>query len=77
MPGAGPQFTHAFAEAQTRLLGESVTMLPSIPDRISAEAWAILADPDRLIRISANGRERMGQIGASSRLATAILTHAR
>ena len=77
IPGAGPQFTYAFAEAQTRLLGESVTLLPSVPNRIAAEAWAILADPDRLIRIADSGRRRMGEIGASSRLATNIMSHAR
>jgi hypothetical protein len=67
LPGAGPQFTPAFAEAQTRLLGESVTLLPPDPARVAAEARALLADPDRLARIAANGRARMGPPGASAR----------
>ncbi|MFN3428597.1 MAG: lipid-A-disaccharide synthase-related protein [Candidatus Sericytochromatia bacterium] len=76
VPGRGPQFTHAFAEAQTRLLGESVTLVTGGPDRIAEAAWAILADPDRLHRIAENGRQRMGESGASSRLARHIMSHA-
>jgi uncharacterized protein (TIGR03492 family) len=77
LPGQGPQFTYAFAEAQTRLLGESVTLLPNDPDRIAQEAWALLADPARLAKIVANGRARMGERGASSRLASDIMSQAR
>ncbi|MNS35731.1 hypothetical protein D3C72_678960 [compost metagenome] len=76
VPGRGPQFTYAFAEAQTRLLGESVTLVTGGPDRIAEAAWAILADPDRLHRIAENGRLRMGESGASSRLARHIMWHA-
>lgn len=76
VPGRGPQFTYAFAEAQTRLLGESVTLVTGGPDRIAEAACAILADPDRLHRIAENGRLRMGESGASSRLARHIMSHA-
>lgn len=72
LPGGGPQFTPAFAEAQTRLLGESVTLLPPDPKRIAAEARALLGDPARLRRIAANGQARMGPPGSSARLAAAI-----
>ena len=72
LPGAGPQFTPAFAEAQTRLLGESVTLLPADPVRVAAEARALLADPERLARIAANGRARMGPPGAGARIAAAL-----
>lgn len=76
-PGAGPQFTYAFAEAQTRLLGESVVLLPPDAHRMASTAWRILGSPDQLARIAANGRERMGQAGASSRLANDIMSIAR
>lgn len=76
-PGAGPQFTYAFAEAQTRLLGESVILLPSDARRIAEKAWAIMADPDLRAKIAVNGRERMGEAGASSRLADDIMSNAR
>jgi uncharacterized protein (TIGR03492 family) len=75
--GRGPQFTYGFAEAQTRLLGESVKLLPNEPHRIAAEAWGLLADPDRMSRLAENGHIRMGDPGASIRLANAIMSHAR
>jgi hypothetical protein len=72
VPGAGPQFTPAFAEAQTRLLGPSVTCLPAEKARIQAEIREILGDPDRRVTIANNGRERMGPPGASRRISGAI-----
>ena len=72
LPGRGPQFTASFAEAQTRLLGESVLLLPDEPARIAAEAWALLGDPARLDRLAENGRRRMGPPGAASRIAEAL-----
>jgi uncharacterized protein (TIGR03492 family) len=77
LPGAGPQFTYAFAEAQTRLLGPSVTLLPDDPAALATAAWSLLTDPKRLADIAANGRARMGEPGASSRLAKDIMSHAR
>lgn len=72
IPGPGPQFTAAFAEAQTRLLGESVLMLPDRPEVVAEAFWALLADEERLGRIAANGQARMGEPGASARIAEAI-----
>lgn len=77
LPGAGPQFTYAFAEAQTRLLGPSVILLPDDPAAIAMAAWSLLADPKRLSDIATNGRARMGEPGASSRLAKDIMSLAR
>jgi uncharacterized protein (TIGR03492 family) len=77
IPGAGPQFTYAFAEAQTRLLGPSVTLLPDDPAALASAAWSLLADPKRLADMATNGRARMGEPGASSRLAKDIMSHAR
>lgn len=73
IPGRGPQFTRAFAEAQTRLLGESVLLLPDEPARVAAEAWGLLDDPARLARIAANGQARMGPSGAAARIAEAYV----
>lgn len=72
IPGAGPQFTASFAEAQTRLLGESVLLLPDEPERVAAAFWELLADGERLARIAANGTTRMGEPGAAGRIAEAI-----
>lgn len=68
-PGAGPQFNPAFAEAQTRLLGESVLLCPPEPAAIARELWGVLGDSERLAQIRANGKARMGEPGASERIA--------
>jgi uncharacterized protein (TIGR03492 family) len=68
MPGAGPQFTAAFAEAQTRLLGPSVIWVAS-PDRLPAAVQALLGDADRLALIHRNGQQRLGPPGAARRIA--------
>lgn len=68
-PGSGPQFNPAFAEAQTRLLGESISMVAADPEAVARELWEILGDDERLERIRKNGRERMGLPGAAERIA--------
>lgn len=72
IPGAGPQFTYAFAEAQTRLLGAGVTLLPDDPARVAGEAWSLIDDAPRRAAIAAEGRARMGPPGASARIADAF-----
>jgi uncharacterized protein (TIGR03492 family) len=71
-PGNGPQFTYAFAEAQTRLLGSSV-ILVARPERVAGEIKALLQDSDRIQLIATNGRRRMGVAGAAERIANTIL----
>lgn len=73
-PGPGPQFTYAFAEAQSRLLGPSV-MLLSQPSEVGAALQACLADGPRLQYIAENGRRRMGQPGAAGAIAKALHQH--
>ncbi len=74
-PGAGPQFTYAFAEAQMRLLGESVQTIgtqPADAATIDQAAQAIrqtLADRDYLARCRANGLERIGGAGGAAAMA--------
>lgn len=70
--GSGPQFTPAFAEAQTRLLGTSV-MLARYPAEGSELIKALLSDPDRLQLIAQNGYRRMGKPGAGDRIAQKLI----
>lgn len=73
LPGQGPQFTPAFAEAQTRLLGPSISLVES-PDQVGCEMQRILQDPDRLQLIQDNGYRRMGAPGAALRIAQRLLS---
>jgi uncharacterized protein (TIGR03492 family) len=72
VPGAGPQFTPAFAEAQTRLLGESVILVPQ-PQDVGVEIQQLLQQPDRLRSIAQNGLLRMGTSGAARRIAECLM----
>ncbi len=72
IPGAGAQFTPAFAEAQTRLLGNSVTLVEQ-PQQIASAMRSLLSDPDRLGAIALNGRRRMGEPGAAARIADCLI----
>jgi uncharacterized protein (TIGR03492 family) len=72
LPGTGPQFTPAFAEAQTRLLGPSV-ILVSEPSHLGHHVNTVLANPDQLHRIQHNGTQRMGSPGASDAIARTLI----
>jgi uncharacterized protein (TIGR03492 family) len=72
IPGEGPQFTATFAEAQTRLLGESV-ILVSQPQDVGMEMHKLLQQPDRLQSIARNGLLRMGTPGAAKRIAACVI----
>lgn len=72
IPGDGPQFTPGFAEAQTRLLGESVILIEK-PEDAAAELRSLLNDRDRLQRIAENGKRRMGEPGAAARIAKYLM----
>ncbi|NET49142.1 MAG: hypothetical protein F6K09_10550, partial [Merismopedia sp. SIO2A8] len=73
IPGAGPQFTPAFAEAQTRLLGPSVIPVSS-PDGVGDAIASLLAHPVQQAHIRENGRSRMGTPGAAERIAQCLMT---
>jgi uncharacterized protein (TIGR03492 family) len=79
LPGAGPQFTYSFAEAQMRLLGDSIETIGTKPaDAASIKEAALvinrtLADPVRLGYCSRHGQERVGGKGAAAKMAAAIL----
>ena len=78
IPGYGPQFTYAFAEAQMRLLGCSVTTIgknPDDPDLVAQgidKIFAILTDAKYQARCRQNGLERIGKAGASQAIAAYV-----
>ena len=72
LPGPGPQFNPAFAEAQTRLLGESIILVDQPKDAGSA-LEKLIPDTQRLQNIYDNGLRRMGASGAGQRIAEVLL----
>ncbi len=72
IPGNGPQFTKAFAEAQSRLLGESLILVEQ-PNQVANIIQTLLRDPDRLQQIAENGMRRMGKPGAACRIADYLI----
>ena len=75
IPGAGPQFTYTFAEAQMRLLGSSIQTIgtkPATAETIAQAAQAIqrtLADAAYLQQCRENGLERIGGAGGGDAMA--------
>ncbi len=72
LSGRGPQFTSTFAEAQTRLLGDSVIWVRH-PNQLPSAVQALLQDSQRLQHIGKDGRRRLGNSGASERIAQLLL----
>lgn len=79
IPGAGPQFTYAFAEAQMRLLGSSVKTIGKSPnddslfENVAKNIDKILDDSDYLDTCLQNGKQRVGDAGGSVGIAQGIL----
>ena len=72
MPGQGPQFNPKFAEAQSRLLGESLILVEK-PEQVGQVIKDLLQDDQRLEAIRENGHKRMGEPGAAKRIAKQII----
>jgi len=72
IPGKGPQFNYAFAEAQSRHLGASVIIVEQ-PTQVADAVKSLLSDSDRLKVIAENGFRRMGKPGAARRIAACLL----
>ncbi len=72
LSGQGPQFTAAFAEAQTRLLGCSILHLEN-PTQTAPKLQDLLQTPDRLTAIALNGQQRMGKPGSAARIAQKLI----
>lgn len=79
IPGPGPQFTYLFAEAQMRLLGDSVITIGTRPATARTLTQAaikideILDNPTYLAHCQENGRERVGEPGGSAAIAHKII----
>lgn len=71
IPGQGPQYTPAFAEAQSRLLGTSLLLLNN-PRQVPQVLQSLLQNPETLQMISDNGIRRMGKPGAARRIADCL-----
>jgi uncharacterized protein (TIGR03492 family) len=69
LAGDGPQFTWAFAEAQSRLLGPSIHLVN--PDTLPEILMALLTSMPQ-DRYQKNGQLRMGTPGASARISSQI-----
>lgn len=81
VPGNGPAFTYRFAEAQNRLLGDSVQVIGTQPanSHIIKEAEEAvdrtLQDNKYLARCIKNGLERMGRSGRSIKIANYLANY--
>ncbi|MFO5441760.1 MAG: lipid-A-disaccharide synthase-related protein [Dolichospermum sp.] len=71
IPGGGPQYNAAFAEAQSRLLGISL-ILVNQPSQVVPAIQSLLKNPDLLHDIAKNGLQRMGLAGAAQRIAECL-----
>ncbi len=69
--GNGPQYTPAFAEAQSRLLGPSLILVEQ-SEEITKVLRSLLKNPDGLQAIAENGMRRMGKPGAARRIADCL-----
>ncbi|MEG4034428.1 lipid-A-disaccharide synthase-related protein [Microcoleus sp. S36b_A4] len=83
VPGNGPAFTYRFAEAQNRLLGDSVQVIgtqPANSDILKEAALAVdrtLQDDKYLASCIQNGLERMGRSGGSIKIANYVANYLR
>jgi uncharacterized protein (TIGR03492 family) len=73
MPGDGPQFTYAFAEAQSRLLGCSIIMVKN-PAQVERAIAGVINNPQLLEQIALNGKQRLGETGAAKRIAQVLVS---
>ena len=72
IPGNGPQFTSAFAETQSRLLGISLIVVKH-PREVSDVVKSLLEDSEQRQLIAKNGIGRMGESGAAQRIANFLI----
>lgn len=81
IPGDGPQFTYAFAEAQNRLHGLSIQTIgtaAATADTIKEAAQRVVStldDSNYLQSCVENGFKKFGPLGGSARIANLILKH--
>lgn len=68
-----PFYTRSFLRNQARLLGAAITVAPPEPKALAAALQALWHDAERYSRAARLGRERMGGMGGSARIAADIL----
>jgi uncharacterized protein (TIGR03492 family) len=71
IPGQGPQYNPAFAEAQSRLLGSSLILVDQ-PAKVIPAVQSLLKNPDLFHEIAENGIKRLGKPGAAKRIAECL-----
>lgn len=72
-PTSGAQFNQKFVNAQKKLLGDSISVVKPLPEKIAAEVLVILSDQERYQMMAQVGMERMGPKGGIGRMAEIIL----
>ncbi|MGL4881490.1 MAG: lipid-A-disaccharide synthase-related protein [Waterburya sp.] len=72
IPGDGPQFNYAFAEAQSRLLGCSIILVES-PTQVKSAIAEVINNSQLLEKIALNGKQRLGATGAAKRIAQQLV----
>ena len=70
-PGKGPQYNLQFAKNQKRLLGISLQLV-NHPQEVGAKITELLSNPEKWQKIAMNGTKRLGEAGASLRIAQFI-----
>ena len=73
--GDGPQFNEKFVKAQKRLLGDSISVVEPIPEKVATELLVILHDDSRYQAMGDVGKERMGPPGGIDRMTNLMLEH--
>ena len=71
-PGRGAQYNAKFASGQKELLGDALLLLPRDPETIANEALALLKDKTKRKKMAKTGIVRMGEPGASRKIALVI-----
>ena len=70
--GKGPQITEKFLRIQQKLLGGAVFIVKKDAKIIAHKVLSLLEDSKELAKIAKIGKNRMGEPGATSRIATLI-----
>jgi uncharacterized protein (TIGR03492 family) len=71
-PGNGAQYNRKFAQNQSRLLGISLQLV-NHPQEVAERLQQLLSQPDLWQSIAINGKKRLGNSGASEKIANFII----
>lgn len=73
-PGSGAQYNRKFAQNQHHLLGISLQLV-NHPLEVAEKLQQLLSQPDLRQSIAINGKKRLGDRGASQKIANFIIDH--